>query len=92
MAVIIDRKNNDLLITFSYSPERISKIKSIKGYRWDAHQKSWFVPYTETNLSILKSLFHNEQMIVKFDDNSSDAALINLMEQELKLKGYSFKT
>ncbi|EYE89257.1 integrase, partial [Fervidicella metallireducens AeB] len=92
MAVVIDRKNDELLVKFDYSPERIAKVKTIEGYRWNALQKTWIIPFNEDNLAALKCLYHNEQMKIVFEDNSEDSILIKRMEEELKLKGYSFKT
>jgi integrase/recombinase XerD len=92
MAVCIDRVNNDILVKFDYSPDRVEKIKTIKGHKWNSSLKTWFVPFTEDNVVILKKLFRNEQINIIFEDNLKDNKLIKEMENELKLKGYSFKT
>jgi hypothetical protein len=36
MAIIISKLEDKLVIKFPYSPERISKIKTIRGYSWNA--------------------------------------------------------
>lgn len=92
MAVFIDKVNDDLLVRFDYSPDRVNKIKTIKGCKWNSSLKTWFVPYTEDNVTILKKLFSNEQINIKFENNLKDNKLISKMREELNLKGYSHKT
>lgn len=92
MAVLIDRKNNELIIKFDYSFERISKIKSIKGYRWDINKKVWILPFSEENVNSLKLLFNTERCTINFEDNTQNDKLYKSMKDELTLKGYSHKT
>lgn len=92
MAINISKIKDDLVVTFEYSPVRIAKIKSISGYAWNANKKVWTVPYTENNLIHLKELFKNEQKNIDFQENLYNKKLLKLMEDEIKLKGYSFKT
>ncbi|MGK0469248.1 MAG: integrase/recombinase XerD [Clostridium sp.] len=92
MTVNISKHENELSVSFDYSQERISKIKSIKGHRWNANAKIWSIPFTEYNLAMLKELFKNEQKNIDAENNSRNKELYNLMEEEIKLKGYSFKT
>lgn len=92
MSVKISRLENKLIITFPYSPERIRKIKTIKGYSWNTDKKEWSVPDTMENISILKNLFKNEQITVDFACSESNENLFKLVDEQLKLKGYSFKT
>jgi integrase/recombinase XerD len=92
MTVNISKHENELSVSFDYSQERISKIKSIKGNRWNANDKIWSIPFTEYNLAMLKELFKNEQKNSDAENNSRNEELYKLMEEEIKLKGYSFKT
>jgi site-specific recombinase XerD len=92
MAIIISRLEDKLIIKFPYSPERISKIKTIRGYSWNADKKEWSVPYATGNVEALRSLFRNEQIAIDFICNENNERLFNLAEEQLKLKGYSFKT
>jgi len=92
MTVNISKCKNELAISFNYSQERIAKVKSIKGHKWNANEKTWTIPFTEENLEMLKELFKNEQKNIDIENNLSNKELYKLMEEEIKLKGYSFKT
>lgn len=61
MTVNISKHESELIISFDYSKERIAKVKSIKGHKWNVTDKIWTVPFTEENLILLKDLFKNEQ-------------------------------
>ncbi len=92
MSVKVSKAENELIITFAYSPEKISKVKSIKGYKWDIDKKEWSVPFSYENIDIIKSLFKNEQLDFDFIRSKQDIRIISLMDEQLRLKGYSFKT
>ena len=36
MTIYIRKKDNELLIKFDYSSDRVAKVKSIEGYKWDS--------------------------------------------------------
>jgi integrase/recombinase XerD len=94
MSVNITKEDNELIVRFPYSPDKIVKIKSIKGYKWHVDKKVWTVPYTEDNIKTLKALFKKElqNFELMVEEKTKDNPLIASMEEELKLKGYSFKT
>ena len=92
MTVNISKHESELAVSFDYSQERIAKVKSIKGHKWNANDKIWTIPFTEENLVMLKELFKNEQKNIDIENNSRNKELYKLMEEEIKLKGYSFKT
>lgn len=92
MTVNISKRDNELVVLFDYSQERITKVKSIRGHKWNANDKIWTIPFTEENLVMLKELFKNEQKNIDIENNSRNKELYKLMEEEIKLKGYSFKT
>ncbi len=92
MAINIWQENNCLIVRFDYSLSRISKIKQIKGYKWDRNNKVWHVPYTDVNLAALKTLYKSEQVQIDFEDYGHNEKVIEAMEKELVLKGYSSKT
>ncbi len=85
MSIYVKKEGDKLLVTFKYSKERVKKIKTIKGRRWNPDKKVWIIPYTVINLEQLKSLFFTGR--VKFDFE-----LIEEMKSLLKLKGYSNQT
>ena len=92
MTVNISKCESELTVSFDYSQERITKVKSIKGHKWNANDKIWTIPFTEENLVVLKELFKNEQRNIDLENNSQNKELYKRMEEEIKLKGYSFKT
>lgn len=92
MTINISKHDCELTIAFDYSQQRIAKVKSIKGHKWNANEKIWTISFTEENLVILKELFKNEQKNIDVENNSRNKELCRPMEEEIKLKGYSFKT
>ena len=61
MTINISKLESELVVSFDYSQERITKIKSINGHKWNPIDKIWTIPFTEGNLLTLKELFRNEQ-------------------------------
>ncbi len=92
MSVNIDKSEDRLVIKFDYSPERIVKIKTICGYKWDVSEKIWTIPNTAENLEALKKLYKNERIDIKFQQNPENDKALNSLDELLKLKGYSLKT
>ncbi len=91
MSIKISRLEDELIITFPYSPERICKIKSLSGYGWNPDKKEWSVPYSVENINTLRNLFRNEQITIDFISNENNEKLFKIVDEQLKLKGYSFK-
>jgi site-specific recombinase XerD len=92
MAISVSKVEDKLIITFPYSPERIGKIKSIKEYNWNTYKKEWSVPFSHDNIKTLQDLFKNEQMCFDFIKDEKAEGALKLMDECLRLKGYSFKT
>lgn len=92
MSVKVSKLEHELVITFAYSTERINKIKRINGYKWDVDKKQWTIPFSDENLARLKDLFKSEQLHLEFINNEANLKNIKIMEEQLRLKGYSFKT
>ncbi|QGU94332.1 hypothetical protein GOM49_03715 [Clostridium bovifaecis] len=65
MAVLISKLENMLLVKFSYSPERVSKIKSIKGYKWEPKKREWIIPHNEV-MKILAALDNEKHKAILF--------------------------
>ena len=61
MTVNISRLENKLIVSFDYSQERIAKVKSIEGHKWNVKDRIWTIPFTENNLITLKELFKKER-------------------------------
>lgn len=63
--------NGKLLVRFEPTPERIQRIKSIKGRFWDRAGRCWFVPDTPENLQALLDLFTDDQIVFVRNDKVS---------------------
>jgi integrase/recombinase XerD len=103
MSITLSRgKDNDIIISFDYSVERVKKIKLIDGNKYDSKQKCWTIPYENIAYHKLLALFKNEEIIIKKNEgngvreysnlNIVMADVIKKAEEELKLKAFSFKT
>ena len=84
-----------LRVVLPYAPERVDKIKTIPGRRWDAEQKHWTVPATTGMVGRLVSLFTGDE--VKVDpalhrDWDTIERILTAVENELTLRRYSPKT
>ena len=87
-----------------YDPELIAKIKTIPGQRWHPEEKCWSVPDSDGILDKLLSLFAGEQLEINSSrqpawakpprrrEVPNQAQILEAMDQELKLRGYSAKT
>lgn len=90
------------MVKFEYSPERVTKIKTIIDHRWNPKDKFWTVPDMFENIERIYELFKNEQVFIQdinvsvkndAEFNLSPMELLLLkMEELLKLKGYSSET
>ncbi len=103
MVIHIQRKNPKMLfIKLAYSAERVTKIKTMIGYRWDPENKYWTVPDTLENIERLFELFKDEQIFIQStcgsENNDEEFKLTKLrlllmkMEECITLKGYSPET
>lgn len=91
--------NNDIVVNFEYSVERVKKLKLIEGSKYDLKQNCWTIPYDNKAYNKLVALFKNEEIIIKKNSADSGSNLrenaveaLKRAEEELKLKGFSFKT
>lgn len=53
-----------LIVLVPYAPERVAKIKTIAGRRWDPKERYWTVPHTEAALTDLLALFAGDPVEV----------------------------
>jgi len=53
-----------LIVLFPYSPERVTKIKTVAGRRWHIEKKHWTVPHDGKTLARLLTLFAGEPLWV----------------------------
>ena len=53
-----------LFVELPYSAERVEKIKTISGRKWNDELHCWAIPRTKRTLTRLKALFSGDQMII----------------------------
>lgn len=54
-----------LLVELPYSPERVAKIKTISGRKWQENHHCWAIPQTARTIERLKALFSGDQLIIE---------------------------
>jgi site-specific recombinase XerD len=104
--IVVEKGQPDeIIIRFPYEPALIAKIKTIEGRRWNRLYKYWTVPRTSGILDVLTKLFAPEPLVVdsalQLDMiggnrveslDPGGAMIIDAVDNELKLRGYSPKT
>lgn len=90
--VSVQEAGNELKITFNYSADKVNKIKTLKGHRWDPSQKAWYIHNSHDNIISLEKLFSEDVIGIKQQSYDPSQQIYNLMKEELTLKGYSYKT
>jgi integrase/recombinase XerD len=90
--VEIDKRENELLVKFDYSPEHVRKIKTIRPASWNPKEKAWIIPYSTEMLEILKKLFCSEQINILFEKCEINDKVISEYQDFMKLKAYSWQT
>lgn len=94
-----------LIIRFEYTPERVERIKSIAGRKWNGHEKYWTIPIQNKTISRLFKVFADEEILIAPEAQKTIYEIYPLLnvdlqyadvlrrcEEELKLHGYSPKT
>lgn len=102
--ITVCREKNRIKVTFPYSPDLIKKIKTIPGRRWHPEEKCWTIYDTDEAIARFFTLFSKEKMEI---DSSflpvarlylpylpapGEEELVRLVNEEMKLRGYSPKT
>jgi integrase/recombinase XerD len=90
--VQINKKDNELLIKFAYSIERVNKIKTIRPAWWNNKEKVWVLPYSIEMLEVLKRLFCSEQLHIAFEKCEFNDKVVEEYQSFMKLKDYSWQT
>lgn len=90
--VEINRTENELLVRFDYSPERVSKIKTIRPAMWNPKEKVWVIPNSPEMMEILKKLFCSEQINIVFENCEFNEKIDLEFQDYMKLKAYSWQT
>jgi integrase/recombinase XerD len=100
--------NDILILEVPYSEQRLKRIRSIPGRKWHKEKSYWTVPNTVQTVKQLCNAFSDEKIIcdpmlnrvklfldkdkLKKEQLIDLTSLIKLMEDLLKMKGYSGKT
>ncbi len=105
MVIILNQGNGERLnVLFKdCSFEEIRKLKSIKGHYWNVEEKCWTIPCTKMAIRSLFDLYEEkiqiDQLVIgvvaaTFKNCSVpfEKELLESLDMELKLKGYSQKT
>ena len=97
MAAIQIRPGDDgrLIVTFSYTPQRVEKIKTIAGWWWHPEERHWTVPSTAETVERLVALFKGEHIEVDpalQRDGETSQRILAAVEEELTLRRYSPRT
>jgi len=57
-----DIQQDAIVVTFSYDPKFVAKVKTIEGHRWHPDKKYWSFPHSEHILKKILSVFKNENI------------------------------
>lgn len=102
--VTICREKNRLRVTFPYSPELVSMIKTIPGHCWHPKEKYWTIFDTEKTIQQFFTVFYREKiniesallpaarMYLPHLPAPGEEELLRQVAEEIRLKGYSPKT
>lgn len=97
--------SGEVIVRIPYDMELLAKIRSINGRRWNNVEKYWTVPFSNDIIRVLlelfapvpieispelKKLIENLEELQRFDILKTK--IIQEMENELKIGGYSHKT
>jgi len=53
-----------IVVFFPYTPDRVARIKTVSGRRWDSQKKHWTVPHTDAVIAQLQRAFEGESICV----------------------------
>lgn len=80
-----------------YNSALVAKVKTVRGRRWHPEEKLWSVPASDGVIEQLLTLFSGEEIEIDPSLWPMKAAkwivdILKVMEEELKLRGYSIYT
>lgn len=104
MAIFVyDSKGNSeqIFVTFEYTEDRVNKIRTIPGRKWDAAKRHWVLPFNEGTFRYMERVFEEgldiapllqEKINNVFEYSKRRKVLLDKMDEELILKGYTKPT
>lgn len=57
-----DTQQEKIVVTFSYDPKLVTKVKSIEGYKWHPDKKHWSFPNTNGMFENILKVFEGEEI------------------------------
>jgi hypothetical protein len=72
-------------VAFSYNPEYVAKIKTVKAHRWHPEEKYWSFPHSKQDLKDILSSFAGERVDI-------DPSLRTLVSQNQEEKSKELRT
>lgn len=106
MSIFVSMKRDDqLIIRFDYTEDRVKKIRSIVGRSWNQKESHWTIPFQHESVKNFYDLFAQEEIIThnevknliydfipELSYREHNKNLLIKAIEELKLKGYSEET
>ncbi len=92
--------NDEIFITFKFTADRVQRIKTVAGSKWDATKRQWVISLREDTLKVLEEVFEEELIYEPFLKEKVGAILhaklrdnlLAKMDEELILRGYGRPT
>ncbi|OEF97553.1 tyrosine-type recombinase/integrase [Desulfuribacillus alkaliarsenatis] len=94
----VTQKGQRLYVQFEYKQEFVEKMRTIPGRCWEQKLKMWSIPNDHKTREILKEAFIGEVLTIETEKESTQdnstilEEMMDKVETQLSLRGYSFKT
>jgi hypothetical protein len=97
----IAKNDGGIVVTFSYSPLLVEKIKTIPSHRWHSDKKYWSFPNTNGTLEMILKVFEGEEVYINpalqvntipFVGEGKGEGVFEDLRRELVSRKYSYKT
>lgn len=79
------RKENQLLIQFSYHKKLIALVMSIKGSYWSKSLNTWYIKYSQENLQTILTVFKDITIVVTSKLHKKELFTRNLTKEQKNL-------
>ena len=79
------RKENQLLIQFSYHKKLIALVRSIKGSHWSKSLNTWYIKYSQENLQTILTVFKDITIVDTSKLHKKELFTRNLTKEQKNL-------
>ena len=79
------RKENQLLIQFSYHKKLIALVRSIKGSYWSKSLNTWYIKYSQENLQTILTVFKDITIVDTSKLHKKELFTRNLTKEQKNL-------